>query len=614
MSKKNYAEIALSYCYDVINDQLSNRKTCQLEKLACQRHLNDLARQDDPDYPFYFSETAANRRCRFTEMLPHTKGKWRGQLIVLEPHQIFIEAVMFGWLKKSNDKRRFTKAYVKIPRKNGKSAESATTGLYMAFADGEKTAEVYCGATTEKQAMMVFEPAWQMVKLNEDFASYYGITLSGTPKNPTAAYNIEDMSRIEPVVGKPGDGASPHCAIVDEYHEHPTSVLFDAMDTGMGARDQPLLLVITTAGDDTSSPCYELELEAIKVLEGSLQNDRLFVMIFGVDKGDSYEDFEVWKKSNPNFGISINEDYLRGKYNDAMSNVAQRNILLTKHLNIWMNAGVSWADMQRFELCKRPELKIADFEGNEVWIGVDLASKIDIAAVIFMFKINEAKYNVCPKCGSSIIFAEGKYVCIKSESGCSWSRRTSLRTACFGKFYLPEETVNKKENQHYQTWRDQGYLTVTEGARTDFQKIEDDIEAISKLFIVKEMTYDPKEASYLVQNIQKWANFEVVEFPQGPALISEPMKEMEAMIMDGDFLHDGNPVFTWMMGNVIKKKAKSGGEVKHYFPTKQTAANKIDGPVAAICALGRMVTYNDESGDSYNARAARGEENILRVL
>jgi len=242
-----YTETTEKYCNDVINDLLPNRKTCNLEKLACKRHLSDLQRQDDEDFPYYFSEIAAHRRCSFTEKLHHTKGKWRGQLIKLEPHQIMMQSVKFGWLKKSNDKRRFTRSYVLIPRKNGKSAESATDGLFMGFVDGEPGAEVYAGATTEKQAMMVFEPAWSMVKLNPDLAEYFNLTLSGTPKNPTSIYNIEDMSKFEPIVGKPGDGASPHCAIVDEYHEHPTSILYDAMDTGMGARDQPLLSEISTA-------------------------------------------------------------------------------------------------------------------------------------------------------------------------------------------------------------------------------------------------------------------------------------------------------------------------------------------------------------------------------
>lgn len=612
---KNYAQIAHDFAVLALADNLPNRKTSRLERLAYQRHLDDLEQQYNDDFPYYFDEEAANKRCFFSECLPHTKGKWRGQPFKLEPHQVFIDSCLYGWKKKSNGLRRFTKAYIKCPRKNGKSFQSASTGLYMAFEDGEQGAEVYAGATTEAQAMMVFQPAWEMVRMTPAFAEYYGVTLSGTPKNPTGIYNPDDMSRFMPIVGKPGDGASPHAAIVDEYHEHPTSVLYDAMDTGMGARDQPLLLVITTAGSDTSVPCYELELEAIKVLEKTLQKDNFFVMMFGIDKEDSYEDFEVWKKANPNYGISINEDYLRGKYNDAMTNLSQRNILLTKHLNVWMNAGQAWMDMQKFETCKRPNLKFEDFYGKPCYVALDLASKIDLCALMFIFELEPEVFIKCPKCGAGVTYKNDKYICESNlnESGCSWERKTTKRVAVFGKYYLPEETVFKKENQHYQTWVNEGLLIATEGARTDFQRIETDLEEISQKVIIKELSFDPKEASYLIQNIQKWANFECVEFPQGPALISEPMKEMEAMIYDGCFLHDGNKVFTWMMGNVIKKQSRSGGAVKHYFPTKQSDSLKIDGPVAAIMALGRLMAQED-SGDSYNERAARGDEEILRVL
>lgn len=610
----NYFDVTIKYCNDVINNTLLNRKACKLEKLACQRHLTDLSKQNDPDYPFYFDIDAADRRCRFTEKLPHTKGKWRGQLIVLEPHQVMMQSVMFGWLKKSNGTRRFNRGYVLIPRKNGKSIDGATTGIFMGFADGEPGAEVFAGATTEKQAMMVFEPAWSMVKLSPDLAEHFGLTLAGTPKNPTSIYHMGDMSRFEPIVGKPGDGSSPHCAIVDEYHEHPTSILYDAMDTGMGAREQPMLLVISTAGTDLSTPCYEMHLEAVKILEGSLEKDNVFVMIFGIDEGDSYEDFENWKKANPNYGVSINPDYLLGKYNDAMTNLSQRNILLTKHLNMWMNSGHAWCDMIRWNANARPEMKLEDFKGKKCVLSIDLASKIDIVALEIMFELEDAQFIICPRCGKPVTYENDLYLCIdnKNENGCSWQRKTSKRTITFSKFYLPEETVLKKENQHYQLWAAEGLLTATEGARTDFQKVEDDIETLSKDFIVSELVFDPKEASYLIQNIQKWANFECVEFTQGPANISEPMKECEAMIADGCFLHDGHKVLTWMFGNVISKQGKSGGNVKHAYPTKQTADQKIDGAVAAIMALARIMD-GAETGDSYNERASRGES-CLRVL
>jgi len=606
----DYIEKLLKYCDDVINDKLENRVACQLEKLACKRHLNDLKKSESPDYPFYFDTRAANRRCKFTECLQHTKGKWRGQYIELEPHQVFMEGVGFGWLKKKNKMRRFNRMYFELPRKNGKSAESATTGLYMAFADNELGAEVYAGATTEAQAMMVFQPAWQMVKMNEDFREHFGVELSGTPKNPTSVYNLEDMSKFIPVVGKPGDGSSPHCAIVDEYHEHPTPVLYDAMDTGMGARSQPVLLVITTAGVNTAAPCYDLHSEAVKVLEGTIENDALFCMIFTIDKDDDWQDFECWKKANPNYKISIDEDYLYGKYKDALNKPSQRNILLTKHLNIWQNAGVAWMDMLKWKQCEDLELTIDLFQNYECWVALDLASKIDLCAVVYAFKHTKRVVNVtCPVCFEDAI-VEGN---LNKCTSCEWEKPVTRQcVAFFARHYLPEDTVNKTENQHYQKWVQEGYLTSTEGARTDFSRVERDIEQAAKDFSVKELAFDPKEASYLIQNIEEWANFECIEFPQGPSLISEPMKELEARVYAGELVHPGDPIFTWCMGNVIKKQSRSGGSVKHYFPTKENDKLKIDSAVAAIMALARLMTYED--GTVYDERAAREKGAILRTL
>jgi len=613
---KTYAEIALDYCKDVIGDTLPHRKACKLEKLACQRHINDLARQEDDNYPYYCDNAAGNRHVKFLSKLRHSKGKWRGQLFAPEPHQIFQHFCLFAWKRKEDGFRRFNKAFLKIPRKNGKSFSSAGIGLYMAFADGEQGAECYCAATTEAQAGMVFAPAWNMVHMDEDLKEAFGLTLAGTVRNPTSIYRADDMSRMEPIIGVPKDGSSPSFGVCDEYHEHKTSALYDSLDTGMGARDQPLLLVITTAGVDITSPCYELELKAIKVLEGTEENENLFVMIFGIDDTDDFQDFEVWKKANPNLGVSINVSYLEGKYKDAMSNLSQRAILLTKHCNVWANSGSVWCDMIKFKANARPEMKLEDFKGKQCFVSIDLASKIDICAMEIMFELDDMQYTVCPKCGSKVKYSNEKYICTENheEGGCSWERRSVKRTMVFSKFYLPKDTVLKKENQHYRLWADEGLLTATEGARTDLQKVEDDLKELSENFVIKELIFDPAGASYFIQNIEKWASFEVVEFTQSAQMMSEPMKEAEAMIVDGCFLHDGNKVLTWMFGNVVRKQSKTGGNVKSYYPTKQSADFKIDGPVACLMALARIMTYTEDNSDSYNSRAKRGDVEILRVL
>jgi phage terminase large subunit-like protein len=473
---------------------------------------------------------------------------------------VFIQCALWGWIKKSNGLRRYSTAFIEIPRKNGKSVDAATAGLYMLAADHEKGAEIYSGATSEKQALEVFRPAWMMANRNEELRDAFNLSLSGNPKNPTSIYRLEDMSRFELLIGKPGDGASPHCAIIDEYHEHKTSEQYDTMDTGMGAREQPLIFVITTAGTDTSTPCYDMHLRSIKVLEGTIEDDALFCIIYGIGPDDDYKDFEVWKKANPNYGVSVMEDYLYRKYTETLNNAAKQNINLCKHLNMWMNAGVAWMNMVKWESCKDMSLSFDDFRGHHCFAAFDLASKIDISSLVLVFEYHDGY-------------------------------------AVFARHYLPEETVKLAGNDHYVKWVKEGYITETPGARTDFKYIEDDLKAINADHPIYELAYDPRESTYLVNNVMEWLGPEhCIEITQGPALMSEPMKETEALIYDNKLWHNGDPVLTWMMGNVVQRQGRNTGPVKYYYPTKQKNENKIDGAVCLIMAIGRAYQPYEESG------------------
>ncbi len=545
----DYASVAHKFCLDVIAGEIN---AGNLVKLACKRHLNDLEREKDPTFPYRFDANKANKRCAFSEKLPHVKGKWAGSKLKLEPHQVFIQSAVWGWVKKKDGYRRFSTAFIEEPRKNGKSIDAATAGLYMLVADGEHGAEVYSGATSEKQALEVFRPAWQMAHNTPDLRTHFDISLSGNPKNPTSIYRLSDMSRFEPLIGKPGDGASPHCAIIDEYHEHTTSDQYDTMDTGMGARQQPLMFVITTAGTNTASPCYDLHLRAIKILDGTVEDETFFAIIFGIDPEDDWKDFLVWKKANPNYGVSIEPDYLERKYKEAMTNVSKQNINLCKHLNKWMNAGEAWMNMAKWEACIDRSLLLDQFKGQRCFIGLDLASKIDVCAMVILFRIEN-------------------------------------QFTAFCKYYLPEETIQLPGNEHFDRWVKEGLITETEGARTDFRYIEHDLREIDKMFPIEELAFDPRESGYLINNIQEWASFPCIEIKQGPALMSQPMKELEALVYSGQFKFDGDPVLTWMISNIVKKRAANSGSVKYYYPTKEKDQNKIDGGVALIMAIGRSM-------------------------
>lgn len=548
-AKYPYAKRATKYARDVVTGKVS---ACRYVRLACQRHLDDLAAQGVSLW--VWDEAAADHICTFAENMIHIKGEWAGKRIVLEDWQCFVLGVPFGW-KSANGLRRFGEVYVEIPRKNSKSTLAAIIGLYMQCADNEPGAEVYSGATSEKQAMEVFRPAWLMVKKNQPFARHFGLELSGTEKNPGTIYRLSDGSRFEPVVHNPGDGASPHCGIVDEYHEHKSPDLYDTFATGMGARRQAMQVVITTAGTNTSAPCYARRKHAVDVLEGTVPDESLFAIIYTIDVdedapegGEAWQDFERWKAANPNYGVSVYEHYLRKRYDKACRNINERNIILCKHLNIWNNAGVGAFDMAAWARCARPGLRLEDFRGCKAFAGVDLASKVDLAALVLF---------------------------IDSDDG----------PVLIARNYIPEATAEKPENDHYRRWAAEGWLTVTDGVRTDFGHIEDDLREAAEILDIKALAYDPREATYLMTQVAGWASFELVEVTQGAAQMSEPMKELEALISGNEIIHQGDPCFTWQIGNTIKKQARGGGPVKYHYPTKEADDLKIDASVSAIMAV-----------------------------
>ncbi len=548
-----------AYASSVLAGQIP---ACKWVRLACERHRRDLESAKTADFPYRFEPALVERVCRFLSNLRHTKGKWAGQKLVLEPWQVFFAGSVFGWVHKANGTRRFREALLVVPRKNGKSAFASGIGHYMLNGDGEKGAEVYAGATSLDQAMEVFRPAWLMVDRDPAFKAHFGLDLGGTSKNPGPIYRLSDGSRFAPVIGKPGDGASPSCGIVDEYHEHKSPDLYDTFITGMGARTQPLLLITTTAGVNTSVPCYDKQKELEKVLERAMEREALFGVIYTTDEDDDWADFSCWVKANPNFGVSVFADYLEERHKDAINNPARKNITLTKHLDIWQNAGQAWMDMLKWGACEDKTLNMSKFVGQDCWLGLDLANRIDIVALRMIFRQSEG-------------------------------------FAGFGLYYLPSDTIRKEENKHYQKWLAEGWLTETDGAVTDFGRIEEDIEKLCSRFNVRELAYDPKEANYFMMHLQAqpWAKFDCVEIIQSPQNISEPMKAFEGHVYAGTYSHNGDPMMTWMVSNVVKKQARGGGPIKTYYPTKETNAAKIDGPVAEIMAMSRAIVALPPLGD-----------------
>lgn len=516
-------------------------------RLACERFLADLKR----DWQYEYRPEIADRAVRFQERLPHIKGKWsaKKQRLIYEPWQKFAECNLFGWVHRETGLRRFRESYEEIPRKNAKSTRAAARGLYLFCADKESGAEVYSGATTEKQAYEVYRPAWLMAHRTPALRDRFGIELAGNPKNPGPMYIVSDMSRFETVIGKPGDGASPHASIIDEYHEHDSDDMVDTMQTGMGAREQPLQSIITTAGSNLGGPCYEKRRDIIRILERQAEDERTFGVIHGIDENDSWDDPASLRKANPNFGISVFEDFLLAQLAQAKRSASKQNAFRTKHLNEWVGARTVWMNMLAWQRQKRV-MTVEDFRGVPCWMGVDLASKLDVAALVMLFERGQEMF-------------------------------------CIPRFYVPEAAV--EENDKYRQFATSGDLIVTPGAQTDIEFIEEDIKKFASIVKLEDAGFDDWQANDLMNRLQKTSlKDKVVNFNQTVRNMSEPMKEVEARVISRRLWHDGNPVMTWMMGNVASKiDAK-----ENIYPRKENESDprcKIDGAVALIMSMGRAL-------------------------
>lgn len=529
---------------------------CKWVKLACQRQADDLK---DKTIGFIFDEARANRVVKFAEALPHIKGsQYAGKKLEMMDWQCFILTTVFGWVDKTGN-RRFKTAYIEVPRKNGKSTMSAPVALYLLAADGEPGAEVYSAATTRDQARIVWADAKHMVDRSAGLRSALKVETSahsiyiGPSASAFKALSKDNNGNL--------DGLNIHGAIIDELHGHPNRALWDVIETGTGARAQPLIWAITTAGSNRAGICYEQQSYVRKILDGVHDDPTYFGVIYTIDEGDDPFDPAIWAKANPNYGVSVSPDDLARKALKAQQMAAAQNNFLTKHLNVWVNADSAWMNMQYWDKCADPALKEESFYGADCVVSCDLATKIDVAAKVKLFWKN--------------IDGERHYY-------------------AFGKYYLPEEAAEDGRNTYYQGWAIENRLVLTPGNVTDFSVIEDDLREDARKFNVTTAGFDPWQASAIIQRLQQ-DGLPVLEFRQTVQNMSEPMKELEALVLQGRFHFDGDPVLTWMISNVVcHTDAK-----ENIYPRKERSENKIDGAVALIAALG-MAMVNSDDEASFN--------------
>lgn len=555
MQQRDYTAIAAEYSKAVLSGDIP---ACLQVRQMCERQQRDLARcgrPGDPDFPYVWRPEAGGRVCAFLEELRHVKGRWAGTSFRLSPWQVFFVLTLFSWQHRDTGLRRFREAVLLVPRKNGKTFLAAGLCLYMLLADKEPGAEVYCGANSKAQAMYVFSTAQQMLRQDADLRRFFGAEVFASNISVAAT-----GARFEPEIRNVRDGASPHFAITDELHEATSSHMVDAFTTGMGARSQPMLLIISTAGVNTSGPCYERQKALEQVLSGAMTNERLFGVVYTINQEDDWQDMASWTKANPNIGESVSLDFLEAKLAETKAVVARRNVNLCKHLNVWNAGSVSFFDMRAWTECRREGLRLENFEGRPCWLGLDLSSKTDIAALVLLFR------------------DEGGY-------------------AVFGRWYLPSDTVGAPENTHYQAWKNAGLLTETEGAVLDYARIEEDLRDMAGRFEIQAVGYDPFQATQLSTRMTA-EGFPMVEIRPTAQNFSEPMKELEGLVLERRLRHDGDPILSWMASNVVARvDAKD-----NVYPRRETVRNKIDGIVALIMALNRAMAAPEPERSVYETR------------
>lgn len=553
---RDHVALGLSYAKAVISGQIP---ACKWVKAACERHLLDLTRQGEANFPYRFDEAKAGRVCRFIEQLPHIKGPLAGQNIRLEGWQAWVLTAVFGWVHDGGEqdgKRRFRRVYIEVPRGNAKSTLSSGVALYCLAADGEGGAEVYSAATTRNQARIVFADAQHMARRRPDLMKALGVEV--------AAHNINVLrsaSKMEALSaeGDTLDGLNIHLAVVDELHAHRNRTVLDVLETGTGKRPQSLLWCITTAGTNRAGICYEVRTYLTKVLEGVAQDESQFGCIWTLDDGDNWTEPASWAKANPNWGVSVMPDVIGQLAAKAMQMPAAVNNYLTKHCNVWVNADSAWMDMRAWDRAADPTLDAVDFEGEPCWIGLDLASKTDIAAKIRLFRRE-----------------------IGGET--HWY--------AFGQYYLPEAAISDGRNSQYPGWEIEGRIITTPGDVLDFDRVREDLIDDSRRFAVNDIAYDPWQATQLATQLMA-DGAKCVEYRNTVGNFSAPMKEIDALVRSGRFHHPADPVLTWMVSNVVcHVDAK-----ENIYPRKERAENKIDGVVALIMAIGRSMQDEEGAGN-----------------
>jgi len=564
----SHSKAALKYAKDVVSGKID---ACKWVKLACKRHLDDLKRAGKRGFPFVFDEKKANKVCNFVEQMPHVKGKWakRKENISLGAWQQFFLSSVFGWVYKDGYKirsegksedmsgfRRFRVVYLAVPRKNAKSTMTAAVGNYMLTEDGEEGAEVYSGATTEKQGRIIFDIAKSMTKKSPDYVEHYGIEIGANNLSV-----LKTSSKFESVcaIADSNEGLNPHFGALDELHAHRTRDMHDVFELGMGSRQQPILWEITTSGDDLAGICYEQHTYTTRLLEGAIKDERFFGLIYCADEKDDWRKPSTWRKANPNYGVSVSIEDMKSLALRARKSAATLRSFKNRRLNLWLGSDTSWMNLIAWDNCKTNLPPLKSISGRECWLGLDLATKVDIASVMAL---------VANDLGGLDLYE---------------------RHFCPQEKILDETSIHTKT---YAAWAMDGHLHTTPGNVIDFAVVKDFVIDLNDRLNIKQCAFDPWQAMQLSTELESEHNITMVEIKPTVQNFSGPMKEVEAMVIKGDIRHTGNPVTKWMIANTVCKLDYKD----NIYPRKilNKPENKIDGVVAAIMAMNRYMDREEE--------------------
>jgi len=542
-----------------IDDVLANRQVaCKWVRLAVERHVKDM--DTGAERGLSFDQTEAKKAIAFFSLLKHSKGEWAGQTIILEPWQQFILWVLFGW-KREDGTRRFRTAYQEIARKNGKSTIAAGVGLYLMIADNEPGAEIYTAATKRDQARITHAEATRMVKsspaLRKEIRSF-----KDNLHIPDTASKYEPLGADADSM----DGLNVHGAIIDEVHAHKDRRVWDVLETATGSRRQPLMFAITTAGYDRQSLCFGQHEYTEKILSGIIKDDSFFGIIFTLDEGDDWQDENVWVKSNPNLGVSKKIDDMQRLAKQAKEIPSKLFAFLRLHLNIWTQSETKWVPLEHWQACGRA-VDATGLRGRTCYGGLDLSSTSDITALLLVFP---------PQ-------ADGD----------------DFQVLCH--FWIPEEAMierSRRDRVPYDAWVRQGYIMATPGNVIDYDFVLSQIDDDMQAYDLQEVAFDRWGATKIAQDLIELGGEEfMVQFGQGFASMSPPMKELEKLILSHQIAHGNNPVLNWMADNLVSRQDPAG----NIKPDKEKSIEKIDGMVALIMGLDRAIRHQD-NGSIYETR------------